>query len=204
MNQQVRDLPTTTQAAEGLPRRRWSVAEIEQLCEQGVFGGIDRPRERFELIGGEIVPMNAKGAFHEELKKELQRYWFPKVSGTDIDLITETTLRYAPDSFLEPDFLFWPRSIPLRQIACPTSLLLVEVADSSMAYDTGRKAAIYASLGLREYWVINAISLVTRVHLLPGADGFSKITDIPASSEIEPTLCSSLAVRLADLGIDPA
>ena len=48
MNQLVRDLHSpTTQAAEGLPRRRWSVAEIEVLSEQGVFGGLDRPRERF-------------------------------------------------------------------------------------------------------------------------------------------------------------
>ena len=157
MNQPVRDLhPPTTQAAEGLPRRRWTVAEIERLSDLGVFGGHDnRPRERFELIGGEIVPMSAKGNRHEVLKSELQRYWFPLVATRDISLVTETTLRYAPDSFLEPDFIFWPRSISLAEISCPTTLLLVEVADSSMAYDTGRKARIYAGLGLREYWVVN-------------------------------------------------
>jgi Uma2 family endonuclease len=199
MNQLVRDIPATTQAAEGLPRRRWAVAEIENLCDLGVFGGIDRPRERFELIGGEIVPMNAKGAFHEVVKKELLRYWMPKVIALDIDLIPETTLRYAPDSFLEPDFLFWPRYIGLRDISCSSAFLIVEVADSSMAYDTGRKAAIYAGLGLREYWVINAQSLVTRVHLEPGATGFARAQDYPADTRIEPVLVPALAVRLADL-----
>lgn len=48
------DLSLTTQAAERLLRRRWTVAEIEGLVQAGI---IDED-ERFELIGGEIVPMN--------------------------------------------------------------------------------------------------------------------------------------------------
>jgi hypothetical protein len=41
-------LPPTTQAAEGLMRRRWSVAEIEAMVKAGVI----EEHERFELIGG--------------------------------------------------------------------------------------------------------------------------------------------------------
>jgi Uma2 family endonuclease len=48
----------TTQAAEGLPRRRWTVAEIERLTAAGYFHEDDR----FELLGGEIVAMSRKGA----------------------------------------------------------------------------------------------------------------------------------------------
>ncbi len=202
MNQQVLTSPTT-QEAEGLPRRRWTVAEIEKLCELGVFGGIDRPRERFELIGGEIVPLNAKGTVHEVVKMELQRYWFPLVAMIDVSLVTETTLRYAPDSFLEPDFFFWPRSIHLRDITCPSAFLLVEVADSSMSYDTGRKAAIYAQLGLREYWVVNANTLATRVHRMPNENGFQLISEHASTERIVPTLLPALAVSLAHLGLSP-
>src|SRR6516165_10821840 len=43
----------TTTAAEGLPRRRFTVEEIEQITAAGIF----LEDERFELIGGEIVPM---------------------------------------------------------------------------------------------------------------------------------------------------
>jgi hypothetical protein len=42
----------TTQAADGLPRRRWIVAEIEKMSADGYF----HDDERFELVGGEIVP----------------------------------------------------------------------------------------------------------------------------------------------------
>jgi hypothetical protein len=56
MNEQLRpaSLPGTTQAAEGLPRRRWSVAEIREMVAKGII----LEDERFELTGGEVVPMS--------------------------------------------------------------------------------------------------------------------------------------------------
>ena len=59
MNEQLRPhpLPAATQAAEGLPRRRFTVAEIRGM----VAGGIIAEDERFELIGGEVVPKSPKG-----------------------------------------------------------------------------------------------------------------------------------------------
>jgi len=44
--------------ADGLPRWRWTVAEIEKMAVNGYF----HEDERFELVGGEIVPMSPKGA----------------------------------------------------------------------------------------------------------------------------------------------
>ncbi len=53
-----RALPMTTQAAEGLMRRRWSVAEIEAMVAAGIIG----EDERFELIEGEVVLNWSEGA----------------------------------------------------------------------------------------------------------------------------------------------
>ena len=52
--------PSTTTAAEGLPRRRFTVAEIEAMTAAGILD----EDERIELIGGEIVPMLPKGNRH--------------------------------------------------------------------------------------------------------------------------------------------
>jgi hypothetical protein len=73
MNEHLRlgRLQGTTQAAEGLPRRRWSVAEIEAMVAKGI---IDED-ERFELIGGEAVPMSPRGVRHEVVKAA----WFPRI-----------------------------------------------------------------------------------------------------------------------------
>ena len=44
----------STQAAEGLPRRRFTVAELDAMVEAGIMD----EDERVELIGGELVPMS--------------------------------------------------------------------------------------------------------------------------------------------------
>ena len=107
MNEHLRPnrFPDTTQAAEGLPRRRWTVAEIKAMVAQGII----LEDERFELVGGEVVPMSPKGIRHEVVKAALQQHWFPLIVGSPINLITETTLYVSVDEFREPDFLFWPR-----------------------------------------------------------------------------------------------
>jgi hypothetical protein len=63
----------------------------------------------------------------------------PLIVGSAIDIITETTLRVGQDEFYEPDFLFWPRSIPLKDVTAATALLIVEVADTSLRYDLGTR-----------------------------------------------------------------
>ena len=57
----------TTRAAEGLPRWSWSVSEIERLAAGGYFHEDDR----FELVGGEIVPMSPKGRRHEIIRERV-------------------------------------------------------------------------------------------------------------------------------------
>lgn len=73
MNEHVRH-PTprpTTQAAEGLPRWRWTTAELIRLTELGAF----TPGDQFELIGGEIVPMSPEGRCHRLVADELAQMW---------------------------------------------------------------------------------------------------------------------------------
>ena len=202
MNEHLRPnrLPNTTQAAEGLPRRRWTVAEIEAMVAKGII----LEDERFELVGGEVVPMSPKGARHELVKKALQKHWFPLIVGTQVDLITETTLYVGVDEFREPDFLFWPVSIPLKEVTAASALLIVEVADTSLRYDLQTKAPAYARLGLPEYWVIDAVSLVTSIHRNPGPDGYPPPRRAGPGELLEPLLAPQLAVRLADLGLTPA
>ena len=60
-----------TTAAEGLPRRRFTVAEVEAMVAAGVM----KEDERVELIGGELVPMSPKGRRHETVKIALVDRW---------------------------------------------------------------------------------------------------------------------------------
>jgi Uma2 family endonuclease len=193
-----RPVVSTTQAAEGLPRRSWTVADILKMMDAGII----QARERFELIGGEIVPMSPKGVPHETVKKDLSRFWFKAVP-PDIDVITETTLYITDRDYLEPDFIFWPRSVGVKDLKPTDILLLVECADSSLSYDLGRKAAMYQALGIRDYWAIDAVRLITHVHRFGAGGTYGAPLVIPHTDVATPLLLPGLAVRLVDIGLLP-
>src|SRR5262245_13639435 len=99
MNRHLREM--TTNAAEGLPRRRFTVAELEAMTAAGILD----EDERIELIGGEIVPMSPKGNQDEILKTALTYHWV-RASPAHLQFTTETTFRLSADTYLEPDFVF--------------------------------------------------------------------------------------------------
>ena len=74
--------PKTTTAAEGLPRRPFTVAELEQMVAAGILD----EDERIELIGGEVVPMSPKGNHHEVLKTLLMRLLVRQVCPDDLSV----------------------------------------------------------------------------------------------------------------------
>ena len=107
--------PTTTTAAEGLPRRRFTVAELEQMTAAGILD----EDERIELIGGDVVAMSPKGHQHEILKTALTLYWSRSLPA-DLLFTTETTFRLSPDAYLEPDFVFYPKATGIRGLNAET------------------------------------------------------------------------------------
>ena len=199
MNEHFRPdrLPATTQAAEGLPRRRWTVAELEAA----VAAGIISEDERFELIGGEAVPMCPKGRRHEILSSELAFYMTQRASA-DLRVKAEAQLNLTDDAYLLPDILVYPTAIKVPDVRGPTALLVVEIADSSLQFDTLTKAPICASHGVREYWVINARTLDTLVHRQPSASQYLQTDRSAVDDRLTPELVPALAVTLRGLDLD--
>src|SRR3974377_1875689 len=86
-----------TRAADGLSRWRWTVAEIERMAEDGYF----REDERFELLGGEIVPMSPKGIRHEAIRGMLA-YHFTRQAPEGVFVVSEPQFNLADDTYLNP------------------------------------------------------------------------------------------------------
>ncbi len=188
------EVSRTTQAAEGLARRCWSLAEIEAMVAAGIIDEDDR----FELIGGEVVPMSPKGSGHESYKASLLDFWISRrTSGYRI--IQETTFRLDAFTFLEPDFVFYDSKVKVPQLATSNTLLAVEVADSSLSYDKGRKARIYANFGVKTLWVIDVETLDTHVFAAPGMNGYQSTSVIGANEILAPDFAPELAIKLAEL-----
>lgn len=186
----------TTQAAEGLPRFKWTLAEFERLIEYGIL----TEQDRVELIGGELVPMAPKGNRHELVRDELLDCLIRLVT-PDIRLSSELGWRPDAETYLEPDILVSPRNSRPPTIPAGEVLLLIEVARSSLEFDQGAKASLYAALGVREYWVVDAGTLSTRVFHEPSAKGYGTWRDVPHTDTLTPHLVPSLALSLGGLGI---
>ena len=185
----------TTQAAEGLPRRAFTIDDLERMQDAGIIGA----KERIELIGGELVPMSAKGYRHEIMKSRLNRH-FSKIVPNDLELVTETSYRLTPTFMLEPDVVVFPFG-GLKGLDGGRALLVVEIADSSLTFDLKRKAPFYAGFGVREYWVINAVKLTTTIHRDPSDEGYATITEHAEHETLTPHLAPMLAVSLAALDV---
>lgn len=200
MNDQSRpaDMPLTTQAAEGLPRRRWLTAELLKLAELGVFRDARGNEERFELIGGEVVPMPPKGNRHEVLRDDLS-YHLRKLAPGDVRVTDEAQFNLAPDCYTIADIMVRPASIPVCDVKGPDALLIVGIAETSLPYDLSTKARVYASFGLREYWVVNAATCETRVFRDPGPNGYPAPRIVPPNEVLAAHLCPWLSVKLGDV-----
>ncbi len=172
---------------------RWTVAELDALYEQGKLA-----KERWELVGGEITMMSVKGNFHEELKVNLTMYWARRLSEKFV-FATETTFRLTPDVFLEPDFVFFPRAERLANLRPEIVQLIVEIADTSLGYDLGKKAKLYAGFNIMELWVINAKTKQTHVFTKPNDEGYLEQRIVDAEQLLSPYFSPELAVKIAEL-----
>jgi Uma2 family endonuclease len=194
----ARHVRPTTQAAEGLPRWRWTTSEIERMAADGYFHEDDR----FELVGGDIVPMSPKSERRHEIIREVLAFRFCRATPESIFVASVPQFNLAEDTFLLPDVLIHPAAVKTFDLLGKDALLVVEVAESSLAYDLGTKVQLYASHGVREYWVISAATLVTAVHTGPSAMGYDEIKEVGPNALLSPNLVPALAISLATIDVD--
>ncbi|MDX2159294.1 MAG: Uma2 family endonuclease [Hyphomicrobiaceae bacterium] len=174
--------------------RRWSLAELDRLSALGFFG----EHEHIELVGWELITMAPKGIRHERIRSVVAS-WLARRLPQGVELYQELGWRPGNGHYLEPDIVLagcerLPPDIPPASIR-----LIIEIAKSSLAYDQGLKADTYASLGVADYWVVNAVTLETRVHRQPIAGGYASIRDAASTEQLTPLFVRELCLRLADI-----
>jgi Uma2 family endonuclease len=193
MTTKIKHRPVAPPAAPVHWRERTDLTldDIEALVQANAFTEYDR----LELINGTLVEMAAKGRRHEVVREELAFKW-TKDCPVDLFVTAEPQFNLATRIYTQPDLLIRPRAIKTPDLKGPEALLVVEVADTSLPSDITTKAAIYSAHGVREYWVINANTLVTTVHLAVTPTGYNSVIDWRANQMLVPSLVPSLAVQL--------
>lgn len=189
-------------ASEGPSRRAFSVNDVRRMVKAGILA----ENESVELIDGELVRMAAKGFSHEIMKSALVAR-LNRALSEEFFVGIESSLQLADDVLVEPDILVCRRDslTPSKEtfitVQSPSVLLLVEIAVSSMAYDRGRKALLYARHAISEYWVIDGNRRTTWVHSGPTPDGYQAIKEIEGRRQLRPAdpALQNIRFRLADI-----
>lgn len=179
--------------------RLWTRDDLARMLAAGIIGEHDR----VELIAGEIVRMAAKGARHEVLRNELMTYWSDRRPSA-VRLGVETPLALSERDEPEPDIILFPSRLKVNEVDGRSVLLVVEIADWSLPFDLGTKAARYALHGVADYWVIDARTFEATVHRDPSEGGYRSIERLAPEALLTPLRAPELALRLADLGLEPA
>jgi Uma2 family endonuclease len=162
-----------------------TVDDYYQLVEDGVLSEYDR----VELIEGRIVEMAPIGDDHIAGTTDLTTLFVMRLLGR-ADVIVQAPINLARRSEPEPDFAI-VRSIPggRRRARAKKSrpneiFLVVEVANSSLSFDLGEKAAMYARNGIVELWVVDIPHDLLWVHREPTANGYASVTSMRRGESI--------------------
>jgi len=177
---------------------RFSVDQFLALCEQGLFDDYARS----ELIEGEIVVMNAQFAKHARAKSLLatELNIALRTMGSPLEAWTEVSVRLSEGSLPEPDIVLTSYRgagvVPVDTVA-----LLIEVADSTLETDLGRKADLYAAAGVPEYWVVDLNENRVLLHAHPRGDGsgYDGQLDAPFGEPLHSATIAGLTVETAGL-----
>ena len=141
---------------------RWTREEYERMAAEGLFA----PDARVELIDGIVYNMSPQkgphaSAVHRGLRS-LQSVFL------DCHIRVQAPLALSVDSEPEPDLAVVPGKLEDYDQNHPTTaLLVVEVADSSLAHDKNRKIPLYARCGIPEAWLLNVPAKTLEVHREP-------------------------------------
>ena len=182
------------------PRRLLSVDDLRRMIEAGIIDD----EENVELIDGELITMAAKGFAHERIKGGLVRI-VNRFSSDDIFVGIEASLRLDTHVLVEPDILVCRQRdlvpAPEGYIGVPAAdiLLLVEVADTTLRKDRGRKAKLYARYAVPEYWIVDTNTRVIWRHRAPDLTGYTSIDKFGAGEVLTPE-----AFELAEVVVDLA
>lgn len=152
--------------------KRFTLDEYHRLTELGFFHEDDH----IELINGEIIEMVSKGTAHETCLRNLLRE-LPKLLGDRATLQSQAPIALPPNSEPEPDFAIVKNRDDnyLSSHPKPSDVLLViEVSDSSLAYDQDVKIPLYAKAGIADYWIFNLFDNYLEFYSEPYQDNQGK------------------------------
>jgi Uma2 family endonuclease len=167
-------------------------AEYDRMVEAGLFVG-----ERIELLRGFLVEMSPIGTRHSEVVTRLTEILVGGVAGR-ARVRVQLPFAATDDSEPEPDVAVVPRA-DYASAHPGESLLLIEVAETSLSKDRNIKADLYAEAGAREYWIVDLVGAAVEVFRVPENGKFTRVDRHGRDAQIVPMAFPDLVIRTDEL-----
>ena len=177
--------------------RRFTVEEYFRMVNAGIL----QEDERVELIEGEILLMPPIGPRHIGGVIRYARV-FIRLAGNRFTVLIQSTVRLGEESAPEPDVAllkFRDDDYSFAHAVPEDVLLIVEVAESSLAYDRDVKAHIYGRAGIPETWVLNLPGDCIERFQEPGTEGYAQHTVLRRGEKVTPLALPDVELAVEDL-----
>ena len=182
--------------------RRWTRVEYDRLIEKGIF----LPDDRIELLAGELVVREPQGTPHAvgiRLVEEALRRAF----GPGWEVRGQLPVALDEESEPEPDVSVVPGEPRDYLVDHPSRpVLVVEVAESSVALDRAHKGSLYARAGLADYWILNLVDRVLEVYREPAQSlaarfgwAYSSVQSFRSADLVSPLAAPAARIPVAAL-----
>ena len=172
------------QSEAGVVPYYWTVNAYYHAYEAGVF----EDPQRLELIHGRIIRKMPQNAPHASLRRRLSRRLRGSMEPPFL-VMEESPLRLALDGEPVPDLFIvtgvegdYERRHPTQEDA----VLVVEVSNTTVAFDLGEKALLYAQAGIADYWVVLVNESAIVRHRTPTPEGYQDVTRLAGDDTLSP------------------
>jgi Uma2 family endonuclease len=152
---------------------KFTVQQYELMLEAGVFAESDC----LELINGEIRVMSPIGRKHavcvaKTAKNFEQKLGDRTIIWTQNPILLSNYLQPQPDlAILKCRDDFYAEALPMPD----DILLIIEVADSTTAYERDVKSTLYAANGIPEMWLFDVNKKIVEGYSQPSALGYKRM-----------------------------
>lgn len=189
--------PTAPARDTGVRPRRWTREEYYRAYDLGLFG----PEERLELLDGEIIAkltQNTPHAYGLLAATDVLRTAFAEGHHvrSQLPLVLNDASEPQPDVMAVKGALVdylqdHPRASDIS--------LLVEVSDTTLRMDRGRKRAAYARAGVQEYWILNLVERQLEVYRNPSGARYRQSAIYREGDTVSPLAAPDAVIQIADL-----
>ncbi len=196
------------------PKILWNKNDYYRLADLGFFNG-----KRVELIEGEIFvkyeytefdegeyEMSAMSSLHfsgVNVAAEVLREIFKKKHFVSV----QCPINMGKTSEPEPDIsIIEGKARDFKESIPKTAALIIEISDTSLLYDRGKKASLYARAKIEDYWIVNVKDKRLEVYRRPIKDetafyGFSygEIRILTEKDSVSPLAAPDAKIKIADI-----